>query len=145
MKYIWAFSCSRLVEVAKHAQDGTQTTNMFALVWFLTVVEPVENVPFSNQKQCRAATNKKARPALSKKKTPVSMLNRFNKTYNEADSSKTCILAWADSHYELKILLSIWLLPSILLDLLPRIAQSTMYFPHYHFIKQMVSTCMFIP
>ena len=43
-----------------------------------------------NQKQCRAATSKKARPALGPKNAPVSIrtFKRFNKTYNEADSSK---------------------------------------------------------
>ena len=98
-------SHSSLVEVAKHyaQDDGTQTTDMFASVSFLTVVEPVENVPFSNRKQCRAATNKMARPASGKKKAPVSTLNRFNKTYNEDDSSKTCVLACADSHHKSKI------------------------------------------
>ena len=45
-------------------------------------------MPFSNQKQCRVATIKKVCPALGQNKAVVSTLNRFNKTYNEADSSK---------------------------------------------------------
>ena len=57
----------------------------------------------SNRKQCTAATIKKACTASGKKKAPVSLLNRFNNTYNEADSSYTCVLACADSHYQSKI------------------------------------------
>ena len=47
--------------------------------------------------------NLKARPALGKNKAPLSPLSRFNKTCNEADRTKTCILACVDSHYEPKI------------------------------------------
>ena len=52
---------------------------------------------------------------MYKKKAPLSTLNRFNKIYNKADSSKICMLACEDSHYELKIIHSYH---SISLDLL---------------------------
>ena len=61
-------------------------------------------MPFSNRKQSRA-TIEKAHPALvgKKEENPLSVLNQFNKTYNEADSSEKWVLACADSHYESKI------------------------------------------
>ena len=80
------------------AFSGTQTAHIFALVWVLTVVELVR------EKHCRVATIKKACLALGKNKTPLSPLSWINKTYNEADHIKTCIVACVDSHYELKII-----------------------------------------
>ena len=56
------------------AFSGTHTAHIFALVWFLTVVELV------SEKHCRAVTIEKARPALGKNKAPLSPLRRFNKT-----------------------------------------------------------------
>ena len=55
------------------AFSGTQTAHIIALVWFLTVVELV------SEKHCRAATIKKACPALGKNKAPLSPLSWFIK------------------------------------------------------------------
>ena len=66
-------------------------------------MEPVENVSFSNQNSAEQQQLKRhIQFKACKKKAPVSFLNRFNKTYNEADGSRTCKLAFADNHYELK-------------------------------------------
>ena len=56
-----------------------------------------------SEKHGRAVTIKKARPALGENKAPLSPLSWFNKTYNEADRIKTCILACVDSHCESEI------------------------------------------
>ena len=79
------------------AFSGTQTTHIFVLVRFYTVVELV------SEKHGRVVTIKKARPALGENKAPLSPLSWFNKTYNEADRIKTCILACVDSHCESEI------------------------------------------
>ena len=77
------------------AFSGTQTAHIFALVWFLTVVELV------SEKHCREVTIKNGTSAvLGKNKAPLSPLRGFN---NEANRIKTCILACVDSHCELKI------------------------------------------
>ena len=97
------------------AFSGTDTAHIFALVWFLTVVELI------SEKHFRAATIKKAHPALGKNKAPLSPLSWYNKTYNEADCIKTYILACVGSHCESKIIYSNCLssYPSMPLDLLP--------------------------
>ena len=67
------------------AFSSTQTAHIFALAWFLTVMELV------SKKHCRAATIINGTSAvLGKNKVPLSPLRKHN---NEADHNKTCILA----------------------------------------------------
>ena len=98
------FSRSNLFEVAKHyTQDDFQRypTNPSNSCVCLGMVINCRRT--SKRKQCSAATIKKVRPPLGKKKVPISMLNRFSKTCNKANSVNTCVLACADSHYKSEI------------------------------------------
>ena len=45
----------------------------------------------------------KAHPVSGKSKAHLFLLNQLNKTYNEADHIKTCVLACADSYCESRI------------------------------------------
>ena len=87
------------------------TTNMFASVWFLTVMEPVKNVLSSNQQQLE----RYVKPSGKKKALYLRWTNLlffsivfwtttllYVKTFNEG-IIKTCALACVDSHYKSKI------------------------------------------
>ena len=83
-----------------YARDGFQWYPNSSHLWLGMILTVLELV---SEKHCRAATIKKSCPALGKNKAPLSPLSQCNKTYNEADHIKTCILACVDSHCESKI------------------------------------------
>ena len=86
-----------------------------------------------------------------KKKSPVSMLNRFNETYNEADFSETCmriaitngkLFNKASFLTEAKYIARSQYYHAIYAGIVWSSCHVASYCPHYHFIKWVVPFCI---
>ena len=81
----------------KMAFASTRTAHILALVRFMIVMELVSKKQLKMQ---QSGSNSKGTSGFSQEQTPLSLLNRFNETYNKADYINTYVLVCADTHCE---------------------------------------------